>query len=130
MIPILSADQDPTIFRAPDPKFVRKVCAKSEGPPTNEIGIFFSNQKIKIKNCFGPLAPNDHDDDHDEDDGDGNGGGTVSTLTAAALALTKKLSSMLAPKSTDSYHPFHIPLKYWDIYVDDFCGTFQGNKWQ
>ena len=76
------------------------------------------------------MAPNDHDDDHDEDDGDGNGGGTVSTLTAAALALTKKLSSMLAPKSTDSYHPFHIPLKYWDIYVDDFCGTFQGNKWQ
>ena len=26
--------------------------------------------------------------------------------------------------------PFRKPIKYWDIYVDDFCGLVQGNKWE
>ena len=25
--------------------------------------------------------------------------------------------------------PFKKPLRYWDIYVDDFCGLVQGNIW-
>ena len=38
--------------------------------------------------------------------------------------------SMSTPNSTDSTDSFHTPIKYWDIYVDDFCGLVQGNKWQ
>jgi hypothetical protein len=26
--------------------------------------------------------------------------------------------------------PFRKPIKYWDIYVDGFCGLVQGNKWE
>ena len=25
--------------------------------------------------------------------------------------------------------PFKKPLRYWDIYVDNFCGLVQGNRW-
>ena len=25
--------------------------------------------------------------------------------------------------------PFKKPLRYWDIYVDNFCGLVQGNQW-
>ena len=31
------------------------------------------------------------------------------------------------PPSTTK--PFRYPLKYWDIYVDDFLGLVQGNQW-
>jgi hypothetical protein len=30
----------------------------------------------------------------------------------------------------ESTTPFRKPIKYWDIYVDDFCGLVQGNKWE
>ena len=33
----------------------------------------------------------------------------------------------LMPTSTTK--PFRYPLKYWDIYVDDFLGLVQGNQW-
>ena len=82
---------------------------------------------MKIKNCFDPLAPKEQDDDHnDVDDNDGSGD-VVPTMTAAAAKLS---SWMSAPASTNSSYPFHTPLKYWDIYDDDFSGTVQGNKWQ
>jgi hypothetical protein len=32
--------------------------------------------------------------------------------------------------ATPATKPFHRPIKYWDIYVDDFCGLVQGNKWE
>ena len=28
-----------------------------------------------------------------------------------------------------SSNPFTLPLSYWDIYIDDFCGLAQGSKW-
>ena len=35
-------------------------------------------------------------------------------------------SSEVLPAATK---PFRCPIKYWDIYVDDFCGLVQGNQW-
>ena len=46
-------------------------------------------------------------------------------LTAAAVMPVKAV-----PNTTDASNPFCKPIKYWDIYVDDFCGLVQGNKWQ
>ena len=31
--------------------------------------------------------------------------------------------------SINSSNPFELPLNYWDIYIYDFCGLAQGNKW-
>ena len=46
-------------------------------------------------------------------------------------------SDQIRPKDTSvnsqfppSSKTFHQPLQYWDIYVDNFCGLVQGNKWQ
>ena len=36
---------------------------------------------------------------------------------------------MSTPVSTYSSNLFHTQIKYWDIYVDDYCGL-KGNKWQ
>lgn len=42
------------------------------------------------------------------------------------------VESVPSPKVpvTPATKPFHRPIKYWDIYVDDFCGLVQGNKWE
>ena len=57
------------------------------------------------------------------------GSPSVSSLLANRSLASSSLS-MLTPASTDSSNLFHTPNKYWDIYVDDYCGVVQGNKWQ
>ena len=74
---------------------------------------------------------NDDGNNDEGDDGDEDESGILSSSSLSSSSVESSfllLSSMAAPVSTDSSHPFHTPLKYWDIYVDDFCGAVQGNK--
>ena len=50
----------------------------------------------------------------------------VSESTPETPMLTPKVSI----PSVEATKPFQKPLKYWDIYVDDFCGLVQGNEWE
>lgn len=55
---------------------------------------------------------------------------TVTDNTVVKRISNIKPLTMAAPTGTDTTNPFHTPLKYWDIYANDFCGLVQGNKWQ
>ena len=33
------------------------------------------------------------------------------------------------PTYPSATFPFHHPLRYWDIYVNNFCGLVQGDQW-
>ena len=53
---------------------------------------------------------------------------TPSASSNSTDQLLSLPTSSSAPPSTSK--PFLRPLQYWDIYVDDFCGLVQGNKWK
>ena len=46
-------------------------------------------------------------------------------FTDAASASTVEAAS----DTTDTSSPIRKPIKYWDIYVNDFGGLVQRNKW-
>ena len=45
--------------------------------------------------------------------------------TPPSTAPSKSHSKIFSSAKT----PFFLPVKYWDIYVDDFCGLVQGKQW-
>jgi hypothetical protein len=53
---------------------------------------------------------------------------TPSASSSSTDQLLSLPTASSAPPSASK--PFLRPLQYWDIYVDDFCGLVQGNKWK
>ena len=81
------------------------------------------------QNNFFPLSTDDDDGNNDKDVDEVSLLASPETASSIPKILSPKMSpSMAVPVTTDSSTPFHTPLKYWNIYVDDFCGVMQGNK--
>ena len=75
-----------------------------------------------------------HDDVHDDSDAVGvvvgGGNDAVPATTAKKFLLSLSSSSPCVPvPSTTANKIIQCPLQYWDVYIDDFLGLIQGNKY-
>ena len=49
---------------------------------------------------------------------------SVGETELVPIPLDPRINSLRSPTA-----PLKTPLRYWDVYVDDFCGLVQGNQW-
>ena len=109
-----------------------------------------NNNYFCLLSCVEDKDDDDDDDDNDDDndndnDNDNNNtndsladplalfanlASSLENITSASLKTSSSLPPCATILTTSSHLKLQRPLQYWDVYVDNFFGLVQGNKYR